>query len=359
MQVPQPKRDGGSVGTGERAVDAGTGEQQLPGTHLEFELIDSVYIDLSVPAVVRPSSSDTFTWDLLFDGLTLYTNSGAVGPGFGASFGPSSELDLLFDSAPAVPLRADVSSNALFDWYWFGPNGVTSRFHTYGVRDEEGRVFKLQVLSYYDNSGGEPRSAVYTLRFAQATPNGMSDTIELAGIDASAGGVTLPPTSPAGCVDLATGTQLQLSEKQWLASTEWDVCFQRTEVFVNGGLSGNGAVQAIDLDALADTDAVVTPEEQQQTAESARLRFAEIDYTWLTRPGQPWERQYEVRPRIGTRWLDGEHANQSPTTGSWIVRGADGEQHYALYFTNIANTSATTRAVGVQVKALAPPSIVP
>ena len=342
----------------EPSADAGRATDILPGQRFEFTLGERVYLDLSIPAVVAPSSNDTFTWDLLFEGLTLYTNSGAAGPGFGASYGPSSEFDLLFDSAPAVPLRADMSESALLNWYWFGPNGITSRYHTYGLRDGDGRLFKLQVLSYYDDSDAGHESAVYTLRYAEVSAGNSGETSETSGINANAGGVTLPPSSPAGCIDLATGKYLQLAQAQWGAMTDWDLCFQRTEVFLNGGLTGSGAVQAVDLDidSLAGADSGVTEAEKQQTAEGALERFDAIDYAALTQPNLPWEQEYQARPRIGTRWLTGEHDNPGLTMGSWIIRGADGESHYALYFTDIARTADQSQTVGVQVKPLSPPT---
>lgn len=338
--------------------DAGT-SPLLPGSPFEFTIGDRTYVDLSVPALVQPSSADSFAWDLLFDGLTVYTNGGGAGPGLGASFGPSSELDLLFDTAPAVPLRADVNENALLGWYWFGPNGITSRFHTYGVRDGDGRLFKLQVLDYYDVSQGDARAAVYALRFAEVTPEGSGETVELRGIDASAGGVTLPPSSPAGCVDLGSGTALALSATEWASTENWDLCFQRTEVLVNAGSSGVGAVQAIDLEFTPSEspDAGATPSEQERTAQSALAEFDAIDYARLTQSNLTWDRRYEARARMGTRWLSGEPASPSLTGGSWIIRGADGQSHFALYFTGLAAESGAARRVSVQVKPLAPPTI--
>lgn len=341
------------------AADAGIPFDRLPGMRFDFALNGIAYIDLSTPSVIQPTSSDTFAWDLLFDGLTVYTNSGAAGPGYGASFGPSSELDLLFDAAPAVPLRADVSDNALLSWYWFGPNGVTSRFHTYALRNAEGQLFKLQVLSYYDNSGNEQRTAIYTVRYAEVTPDGSGEIVEVNNLDASAGGVTLPPSSPAACIDLAAGTLLQLDATEWSSKTDWDLCFQRTEVFLNGGLSGKGSIEAVDLDLEpgASVDSGVTEAEQRQTPEGALARFEEVDYAMLTQQDLPWDQQYEARARIGTRWLAGEPESPVPQEGSWIVRGADGERHYALYFISVSPETQATRTVSVQVKPLAPPTI--
>lgn len=352
--------DGGTSSEGESQLVDASDEVALPGTPFEFTLGGRVYLDLSIPAVIEAPSGDSLAWDLLFDELSAYTNSGAVGPGFAASFGPSSELDLLFDSAPAVPLRADVSENAMLDWYWFGPNGVTSRFHTYGVRDASGRLFKLQVLSYYDTSTDEPRSATYSLRYAEVRPDENGETVELDGIDASAGGITLPPSAPAGCVQLASGTLSQLAPTQW-ATTSWDLCFQRTEIFLNDATTGDAAVdgvKVVDLDvAPGAPDGGVTPSEQQQTAQGALARFDELDYAALTSADIRWDRKYSALARIGTRWLRGQPDDPSPTVGSWIIRGANGQSHYALYFTDIARAANDTSTVRVQVKPVSPPTI--
>ena len=336
--------------------DAGNESQgassELPGEPFVFELADSVYIDLAVPAVVQNADRSRSNWDLHFDGLEVYTNSGAAGPGEGASFGPTSELELLFDTAPDVPMRADLSDGAMSNWYWFANNGIISRFRAYGVRDGSGRLFKLQVVSYYGQTGSESESGIYSIRFAEVTETGNGEIVQLSGIDARAGGVSIPAGAAAGCVDLARGEQYLLNKEEWLERGDWHLCFQRTEIFVNGGLSGPGQVAVVDLeqDPAASSPDPVSSDEAMRTAESDLQRFERIGYAELSQSNLPWQREYRVQPRIGDNWLSEDR--QTPIPGSWIVRGADGLRHYALFFTALDSEVGRERNVAVQIKTL-------
>src|SRR5690606_19692859 len=186
----------------------------------------------------------------------------------------------LFDTIPEVPMRADLSDGAMSSWFWFSDVGITSRYHIYGVRDGDGRTFKVQVLSYYGGDGHGQASARYTLRYAEVTNDRVGETTELGGIDATAGGVSAPADAPAGCVDLARGKVLTLTKDEWASSADWHLCFQRTDIFLNGGLSGPGNVKAVDLDIdpSSGQDLGVTDAERARTAASELARFDAVTY---------------------------------------------------------------------------------
>jgi hypothetical protein len=149
---------------------------------------------------------------------------------------------------------------------------------------------------------------------------------------------------PTACLSLATGSVSQLNGDQRSSNNDWDVCFLRTDIILNGGLSGRGSVAAVDLDLDPATgeDRGLTDEEQSRTADSERTRFDAINYDDLTASTLPWDREYEVLPRIGARWLQGSEG--SPVPGTWFVRGGTGERHYAVLFTSV--TGASSQAVG-------------
>lgn len=335
-------------------TDAGVA---LPGQEFAFDLLEQVYIDLSGPSVVPSTNAERTDWDLRFEGFQVFTNGGGAGIGKGASFGPSTDLDLLFDTIPDVPMRADLSDGAMMSWFWFSENGITSRFHIYGVRDGSGRTFKVQVLDYYGDDDTGQVSAQYTIRYAEVTEGEVGETKELSGIDATAGGVSAPAGAPCGCVDLIRGEAVALTKDEWSVRTDWHLCFQRTDVFLNGGLSGPGEVTAVDLDVDPESgeDVGLTEAEQARAADSERERFDAVGYPELRASYLAWNRTYAVLPRIGTRWLMGSAAQPDPVPGTWFVRGADGVRHYALYFTDVTPANgATTARVQMQVKALAP-----
>jgi hypothetical protein len=296
-------------------------------------------------------------WDLRFDGYHAFTNGGAAGVGKGASFGPSTDLDLLFDTIPDVPMRADLSDGAMMAWFWFSDAGITSRFRVYGVRDASGRTFKVQVLNYYAEDDSGRASAQYTIRYAEVTPTQVGETIELSGINASAGGVSAPAGAPSGCVNLVNGEVLELTKDEWSTRPDWHLCFQRTDVFLNGGISGPSNVTAVDLEVDSDSgdDSGLTDAEQGRSADSERARFDAIAYDELDASYLAWDKSYDVLPRIGTRWLTGSVEHPDPVPGTWFVRGADGERYYAVYFTAVLpGTDSAAPRVQMQVKPLAP-----
>lgn len=341
--------------------DLATSEQDaaidLPGDAFAFDLREQVYIDLSGPSVVSATNVDRVDWDLRFEGYQAFTNGGAAGSGKGASFGPSTDLDLLFDTIPDVPMRADLSDGAMMSWFWFSDTGIRSRFRVYGVRDAEGRTFKVQILDYYRDDDAGQISAQYTIRYAEVTQDEVGETFELVNIDATAGGVSAPAGAPAGCVNLERGEVLALTKDEWASRTDWHLCFQRTDVFLNGGLSGPGNVTAVDLDVDPESgeDRGLSEEEQTRSADSERARFDTIDYVQLNASHLAWDRRYEVLPRIGTRWITGTAQQPDPVPGTWFVRGADGVSYFAVYFTEVTpETPADAPRVRMQVKPLSP-----
>lgn len=328
-----------------------------PGTELSFELSEQVYIDLAVPRVVTATDPTRLDWDLRFEQFQAFTNGGAAGAGAGASFGPSTDLDLLFDTIPDVPMRADLSDGAMMGWFWFSDAGIASRYHIYGLRDAEGHLFKVQVLGYYGGNDAGRVSAQITLRYAEVTADGVGETQELANIDASSGGISAPADAPSGCVNLARGETVELTRAEWASSTDWHLCFQRTDVFINQGLSGPGNVAAVDLEVDPETgqDLGLTDAERARSADSERARFDAVSYEDLSRSSLGWDKVYDVLPRIGTRWLQGSPEEPSLVPGTWFIRGADGDHNYAVYFTAVSPSSPTAGArVNMQVKALAP-----
>lgn len=346
--------DTGETTAADVAIDAGF---DWPGTELSFELSDQVYIDLAGPRVVTATDPTRLNWDLRFEQFRIFTNGGAAGAGAGASFGPSTDLDLLFDTIPDVPMRADLSDGAMMAWYWFSDAGIASRFHIYGVRDADGHLFKVQVLGYYGGDDAGRISAQISLRYAEVTADGIGETRELDGIDASAGGISAPADAPSGCVNLVRGEVVELTRSEWAVSSDWHLCFQRTDVFINQGLSGPGNVAAVDLDLDPETgeDPGLTDQEQARTADSERERFDAVGRAELTASTLAWDKTYDVLPRIGTRWLSGTAEQPSLVPGTWFIRGADGEHNYSVYFTEVSPAAPTVKTrVSMQVKALSP-----
>jgi hypothetical protein len=206
-------------------------------------------------------------------------------------------------------------------------------------------------LGYYGGTNGDV-AAQYSIRYAEITEEGPGQVRSLTELDASAGGVGAPPSAPTACLRLEDGDVSQLTSAEQALSLEWDICFQRTEVIINGGLSGGGDVSAVNLDWDAESgrDLGLTEAETMRTAESELERFSDVGYDAITAAHLQWDKQYPVLPRIGQRWLSGR--DLTPVAGTWFVRDASGTRHFAVLFTNVVDVPGAAPRVEMQIKAL-------
>lgn len=325
----------------------------LPGRPLRVVLDPDreTFVDLGIPASFD-GERDSTEWDLMFTGWDIFTNSGPSGPGVGAAFGPSDPLELLFDTVPEVPLRADRSEGPLANWYAYDAGTVSSRQHIYGIRDGE-RLWKFQVLSYYGVVGETEVSAMYRVRYARVEPGAPGEVIELGEVDGTAGGFQGAVDARAGCLDLDSGEVRLLGAAELAEDRRWHLCFRRTQILLNSGLAGSRGVLGVDLDAN-EGDAL---EYAKQPAAAARTRFEAVDHAQLDAAGLSYRADDAIGSAFSGIWVADPGAAAVPSTGSWIVRGSDGERHYGLLFTEIehgAEGLAETgpRAITLRVKPL-------
>ncbi|MEI9949120.1 MAG: hypothetical protein WDO74_09085 [Pseudomonadota bacterium] len=147
-----------------------------------------------------------------------------------------------------------------------------SRYHVYGVKSGD-RLWKAQILSYYSEQDNAPVSALYQIRYSQLSDQ-VGDTHTLQ-IDGTAGGLSGTADAASGCLDLATGTVLQLAPADARVSKDWDLCFRRDSISVNGEVGGPRGVAAVDLQAdetsAEDLAAIV-----RGSAASTLVRFSEV-----------------------------------------------------------------------------------
>lgn len=346
-------RPGGSAGSpsAEPLAGAGSGGEPESGNELGREL--RIVVDGDTPTLVQLSTASEVEiagdyqvsgdWDLAFQGWDLFTNGGASGSGKGAAFGPLPFSYFWAASDPEdVPfLIEDKAAGAFRDWYFYDGqwHALYSRFHAYGVKSGE-RLFKVQLLGYYGEVQGAPISGLYQLRYAEVTPEATGGLIEVANIDATAGGLSGGDDEPSTCLTLGTGEQHALSPAAALASSVWDLCFRRDAVTVNGGLGGPGGVTAVDLDA-AQTTAETLDAIKALTAERAEASFAELDYGALTAPHAKYHGD-RIVSAVSQAWLDG-----TAQDATWLVSGADGRSRYLLAFSPLEDSS--TEAAGTVV----------
>jgi len=333
-----PEDGGGGSGGG-----AGGGDPLLGGTLLEVPTSsEPTYVDLDAPGIVTASDA----WDLRFEGKQIYTNGGESGKGDGAAFGPNEIAMFGQDSVPAeIPfLLEDEAGGAFIKWYAYdGPTHLLySRFHVYGIRRGD-ELYKVQLIGFYGEEAGAPIPALYQLRFASVDASGVSETEVLQEIDGTAGGATEPlPSDPSGCVRLSTGEISFLTPAEAKASSDWDLCFRRATISVNGGDEGAGDVEAVDL--MADlTASEQLADVMEKTAASALGDFDAPDNATLTASDVIWLTD-GVISAFSNRWLVAGSDPLQAGEFAWLVAGSDGVEPFFVAFEGF--DGATTDSVG-------------
>lgn len=300
------------------------------------------FVELSTPTVVplEGDGSDSIAWDIALQGREIFTNGGISGPGNSSAFGPLSPPTFLSDSAPEVPLMLkDRAGGAFLDWYDYAgqQHQLFSRYHVYGIKDGE-RFFKLQILSYYGEKLGAPVAALYHVRYAEVTADGVQETHDVRGIDATAGGSKDDDKEPSACLDFDSEEVAPLTPKEAAASDAWHVCFRREAIAVNGGLSGPRSMAAVDLQA--DTTADETESEiQKRTAETEQPRFDAVDFAALSDDALSY-RPDGVVTAFGQRWLEPGSDPLALSDDVWLVIAADGKAKYLLKLEDLVGDPA-------------------
>jgi len=321
------------------------------GTELRVTVPDTgrVFVKLSTPAVVTPADPKTDKgWDIAFEGLDIFTNSGPSGSAQARAFGPNDSIVFISDVAPDVPdvlLTGDKTGGAFIRWYFYegAPNHtLDSRFHVFGIKDGD-KTYKVQILSYYGDRDGAPVSALYRIRYAEVTATGSGPTQDVSGID----GTNTASDGPNDCIDLGTGAKTPLSPSAALTSSAWHLCFRRQTISVNGELGGPRNVGALDFDA----DKVATEklaDVQALTPESEVGRFDAVNAQSFQ--GQTFRGDRVVSAFSGL-WLEKGVSPPKPANAAWLVVGADGKTKYLLGFSGFEGaTDKTPGTVVMRVK---------
>jgi hypothetical protein len=301
-------------------------------------------------AVVTPADPKTDKgWDLAFEGLDVYTNSGPSGSGQSRAFGPNDAVVFIGDVAPEVPdvlLTGDKTGGAFVRWYFYEgapTHALHSRYHVFGVKDGD-KQYKVQVLSYYGERDGAPVNALFRMRWAQVSPTAGA-TQELTNIDGTATGAD----APNECVDLGTGQKTALTPTEALTSSAWHLCFRRQNISVNGELGGPRNVGAVDFDA----DKIATEklgEVLEKTPESEQARFDAVNAQSFE--GQTFRGDRIVSAFSGL-WLKKGVTPPAPEQVAWLVIGADGKSKYLVGFARFEGATDTSPGtIVMRVKAV-------
>jgi hypothetical protein len=314
-----------------------------------------VFVDLKTPGIAPVGGDGTAStaWDIAFEGYNVYTNGGLSGPGDAGALGPYGPEVFASGVDPASPIiTRDAIGGAFLTWYAYDyknpAHALYSRYHVFGVKDA-GRLWKVQILSYYGEVEGAPVSAMYRLRYAELTPDETSATQELTNLDGTAGGATGNEDTPSECLNLETGARVSLAPADAVGSPAWHLCFRREVISVNGELGGPRGVTAVDLDA-AKTPFEVPDELAKKSAESELGRFDSATYEALNDPKLAY-RGDRIVSIFADQWVDPTASPAQPLEASWVVVTADGETRYIVTFTRFEGpTDASPGRIVMRVK---------
>lgn len=327
-----PSGTGGSGG-GTTTIDE---DPFASGTPMDVVVPESgrVYVDLDTLALAGEGE----TWELAFEGRDVYTNGGESGAGQSKAFGPLDPAEFVSEKVPEHPfLIEDEPGGAFVDWWAYEPaeHVLYGRYHVFGVR-RGGVLYKVQILGFYGEVEGAPVAAIYSLRYAGVTEAGPQPTTTLENVDATAGGSSGTENDPSACLSLATGDVQLLLPAESVASPDWDLCFRRAAVSVNGGLGGPGGVEAVDLDR----DKKEKVEEVMGlTAESELPRFDAVGHADLTDPSLPWTGD-RIVSAFTDLWLEPGASPIAPAKFAWLVAGADGTTAFLVAFEGFTGATA-------------------
>ncbi|NUO48810.1 MAG: hypothetical protein HOV80_08140 [Polyangiaceae bacterium] len=329
-EIPE---DGGTTGTG----GAG-GVPETEGTPLDVPVNDQkVYVDLDVPAVVDAGAA----WDIAFQGRNVFTNGGVSGSAQGSAFGPLDQTDFNADLVPAeVPFMIDdIYGGPFVDWWMYEPSEhvIYSRFHVFGVR-RGSEHYKVQLISFYGEVSGAPAAALYRFRVAHVTPGGSEATVIYDEFDGTAGGPDPSPSSPSGCLVLATGQRLELTPDQAKQNADWDLCFRRDAVSVNGGEGGPGGVLAVDLD-IDETPSESLDDVMARTETTELARFDAVDYQAISNAALAYKGD-GVISAFTDFWTKAKVSPLEPAAYSFLVAGADGVTPFFVIFDSFTGATA-------------------
>lgn len=295
-----------------------------------------VRVDLDGPKVLGADDPKEDGWDLTFEGLDVFTNSGPSGPGAGAAFGPLAAASLADPAPPAPFLVPDSVGGAFTNWYLYDGHTLRTRFHVYAVRDGT-RIWKLQVLGYYGDVPDAPVSGLYGLRYSEVTDAGSAATVELSNLQGTSGSGAEADGLPGECVDLASGDRMFLTLEEAAADPSWHLCFRHESILVNGGLSGPRGVEAVDLDrawGASESAADV----RARTSDTELSRFDAVNRVVVTNGALDWKSDSVVSAFSG-HWIVEGSDPPTPVTGAWLVQGSDGASEHLVVFESFEGAS--------------------
>lgn len=253
---------------------------------------DYIYLDLDSLSQVAADSAD---WDLSFQRFNVAANSGISGEGhvyvavleeqdFATLSEAPSETETTYLQDVEDGDDEDVNPDLVFSnypegtinngWYSYDPTThlLSAREDVvYVVLSTEHQPFKLQMLDYYSSVG---TSGYITFNLSGLFDGWSSDAVtgetdtevdeepETVEFTANTDGsftAQIDASDYANWVFVDLETMTQVEPATPTDSDQWDIAFQRTDIQLNGGLSGTGDLSGTAVVGTSFADLTVAP----------------------------------------------------------------------------------------------------
>ena len=231
-----------------------------------------IYVDFSAGITTTPADPLNSTeWDIAFQAYEIHQNSSVFGSGQTATYPVWQDQTDSTDftetaSAPTVPNAyfTDGLGSVLTNWYNYNGNThqLSSKNHVYIIRHND-HFYKLQISSYYRDIGGTPVSAWYTFKWlALAGPDTSFNGVDSMGTSTTTWNTSrywetiLDATSIANFMyyNFSSRDTMSITDEEAASNTAWRIAFKRDAIILNGGVSGTGEVDGVDLAVIGHLD---------------------------------------------------------------------------------------------------------
>lgn len=299
----------------------------------DFSTETEICYNLGAQAEVA-CSQDGSDWDLKFkNDFTIELNSAISGGGNGGAFGPQTyaELAQLENGAVVENYEVDTVTSIIDEasWYGYGFLGQHKLWPNYRVYaiDSNDQQYKLRITGYYNSTGS---SGFISFDFQDITTGSSQGMQTVSELDASAGGFGATDDDPANkftYYKLSTNAIVELSDKEALTSSAWDIAFKRNDIKFNSQVK---AALAFAQDDFYDAEGEgIADQFTNANADSELDHFTAVDQASLA--------ELTLENNKETTAISGYNGwyNYNPTTHAvtanaenhWIVRSANGSDH--------------------------------
>jgi hypothetical protein len=308
----------------------------------DFSAATEVCYDLETQTEIQCSEGGS-DWDLKFkNNFTIELNGAISGSGNGGAFGPKTyaELAQLENGSAVENYDVDTVTSVIDDksWYGYGFLGQHKLWPNYRVYavDTNDQQYKLRITGYYDSTGS---SGFISFDYQDITSGSNQGVLNVTELDASAGGFGAADNDPANkftYYNLSNNAVVELTDKEAITSTAWDVAFKRNDIKFSSNVQSALAFAQNDFyDAEGEG---IADQFTNVNADSELDHFLAVDQDDLAE--LTLETNKETTALLGYNgWYSYNpttHTTSANDENHWVIRSANGSQYAIFNVTDLA-----------------------